>query len=722
MVLSLKKLKQVIENSAYKISNALFIKATRRGLVTTIPFMLLGSFALFINNLPIPAYQQFMLTLFGEGWRSFGGYVYQSTFAIMAIIMNLLISHSLITEKNTRSGGDANPFIGAIVSICCFYSLMYVYGNTISMEKLGAFGVFLSILTALTASSLFVSLHRIKWLWVDVYSNASEANFRQLKSAFFATVLTISAFVTFRLLLSGFFGVYNIHAAIYAGLRTWFDGMSSKYSASAVFVTATHLFWFLGIHGSSVLVPVSQSLFVPALAENQALVAYGLEPVYIFTKQFFDVFVYMGGAGTTLSLIAAIIIGTRRAGMRQITKISVLPGLINANEPIIFGVPVVFNFYLLLPFVCVPLILTFISYAAIYIGLVPFTIEAVEWTTPIIMGGFVTTGGSIRGSLLQIFNFAVATLIYLPFVKLYEKSLTRNTSRTLTRLADEVLIESDRRHAFLLDKQNAVGRMARELAIDMKNAFKAGKLYVKFQPQVNFDNSVFGAETLIRWEHEQLGSISPAIMIALAEESQMIHEIGYWVFEQSASALRTMTDKGFEDIIISVNVTPSQLGSPAIAGEFARIARKYNVSPARIEIEITEQVALGGMTRVNTIKALQALGFPISMDDFGMGHSSLLYLKEFDLSTIKLDGSLTKEILDNPVCGDIISSIVHLARSKGIHIIAEYVETHEQKERLHKLACDCYQGFLYSPPLSLEDLITYCKNLERRKIPDGALR
>jgi len=701
---------QILEDFADKVSNAIFIKAIRRGLVMTIPFMLLGSFAIFINNLPIPAYQQFMLSLFGEGWRSFGGYLHQATFAIMALIMNLLISHTFISERNVRSGSAVSPFIGAIVSLCCFFALIYVHSGAVSMENLGAFGVFIAILTALSSSSLFISLHKVKRLWVNTNSNAFDSSLTQLQGMFFSAILTISAFVVFRLLLSGLFGVDNIHAAIYGGLRSWFDGMATMRSVSFIFVTFTHLLWFLGIHGSNILDPIAQSIFVPALIENQILAAYGLEPVNIFTKQFFDVFVYMGGAGTTLSLIAAIIIGSKRAGMRQITKMSLFPGLINVNEIIIFGVPLVFNFYLLLPFVCVPLVLTFISYIAIYTGLVPFTIEAVEWTTPIIIGGFITTGGSVSGSLLQVFNFIVATLLYLPFIKLYEKSMVRNASRTLASLTEEVFKSSERRH-FLLGKQDAVGRMARELVIDMENDFKAGKIYANFQPQMNFDNTVFGAETLVRWKHEQLGFIPPPVMIALAEESNMIHEIGYWVFEQSASALRTMIDKGFENFTISVNVSPSQLGNPAIADEFAKIARKYNISPNRIEIEITEQIALGGMKNVNTIKELQSLGFLISMDDFGMGHSSLMYLKEFNLSTIKLDGSLTKEILANSVCADIISSIVHLGQSKSIHIIAEFVETQAQRERLHELGCNCYQGYLFSPPVSLEALIKYCKEL-----------
>ena len=691
-------------NIADKLNNIPIFVAIRRGLIMTIPFMVLGSFAVFINNLPIPAYQQFMTTLFGNGWRSFGGYIHQATFAIMAVIMNLAISYSMAKDDNSRNGYEAHPFTGAIVSLSSFFALIHVTGGAITMDRIGAFGVFLSIVSALIASKLFVFAHRFKRLQLEIYSNASETHFSQLMKSFVPAVLTITVFVFARLILESAFGIYDIHAFIYDGLRNLFTNMPTAHAASFIFVIFTHLLWFIGIHGSNVLDSVAQSVFVPALYENQTLIAYGLEPVNILTKQFFDVFVYMGGAGTTLSLIAAVLIGARRSITRQVSKISLLPGLINVNEMIIFGIPIVFNFYLLIPFVFIPLVLTFISYLVIFTGLVPMTIATVEWTTPIIMGGYIATGGSVAGSVLQIFNLVVATLLYLPFIKLYEKSLDRSSVRRLDSLASEVLRVGESHLSALMERQDELGAMARELAIELQSDFRLNRLYVNLQPQVNADGDIFGAEVLTRWQHKHLGSVPPYVISALAKESKIINELGYWIFEQAALSLRALIDAGFENITVSVNISPVQLDNSALAGEFAKIAAKYNVPPVRLEMEITEQTILSGINRGNMIKELQALGFVIAIDN--LNHGSLKYMEDLNLSSIKIDGSLVKEMITDPLCSAIISSIINNANST--RVTALHVETNEQRDLLHKLGCTCYQGYLYNPALPLEKFINYC--------------
>ena len=249
--------------------------------------------------------------------------------------------------------------------------------------------------------------------------------------------------------------------------------------------------------------------------------------------------------------------------------------------------------------------------------------------------------------------------------------------------------------------------MARNLANDLRKDLKDEKLYLEFQPQIYSDNTIFGVEALIRWEHNQFGFIQPPLLIAIAEESGLIDELGLWIFRSAVSKYNIFKEAGYGDIIISVNITPSQLDNPALADEFIKITKSLNVPFNKIEIEITEQAALGGNNRINAIKVLQEQGFRVAMDDFGMGHSSLMYLKELNLSTIKLDGSLISEIQTNLSCREIISSIVFLCKSMNIHIIAECVENETQKNILKELNCYCYQGFLYSKPLLLEDVLEF---------------
>jgi EAL domain-containing protein (putative c-di-GMP-specific phosphodiesterase class I) len=237
----------------------------------------------------------------------------------------------------------------------------------------------------------------------------------------------------------------------------------------------------------------------------------------------------------------------------------------------------------------------------------------------------------------------------------------------------------------------------------------SGRLYVKYQPQIRHDGSIIGAEALLRWDHEQFGQIIPPVLVTIAEESGYIHLLGKFVFASAFAVLRELQLLGLEDFIMSVNITPGQLDNPNLATETAEIARAYGVSPTSIEIEITEQAALGGGPRLKVLDSLHKQGFRLSMDDFGMGHSSLIYLKEFNLNTIKLDGSLSREVESNPTCCEIITSIVQLAKSVELDVIAEFVETEPQKEILWSLGCDHYQGYLYSPALSFNEFVGYCR-------------
>jgi EAL domain-containing protein (putative c-di-GMP-specific phosphodiesterase class I) len=191
----------------------------------------------------------------------------------------------------------------------------------------------------------------------------------------------------------------------------------------------------------------------------------------------------------------------------------------------------------------------------------------------------------------------------------------------------------------------------------------------------------------------------------LAEEAQLMHRLGSWILDTACADLKTLSEIGCTSIVISVNVSALQFESAGFVDDVARIMDRHQVAPNNIEIEVTEQIALSSSQGIaERLKALRQLGVRLAMDDFGMGHSSLLYLKEFHFDTVKLDGSLVREILSNPTCCNIIRSIVSLGESLKYSVIAEYVETEEQKLLLHELGCDRYQGYLFSPALPLPQL------------------
>jgi len=169
-------------------------------------------------------------------------------------------------------------------------------------------------------------------------------------------------FAGFNEALSYFVGIENLQNAIASFLNGVFAHIGSTFWRGMTFMLLVHVYWFLGIHGSNMLETVAQNIFVPALKTNQELLSRGLAPTEIFTKTFFDAFVFMGGCGSVLCLLLAMFIVGRNKSHLGLAKMSLVPVLFNINELIIFGVPIVLNPIYLIPFICVPLLLTVISF------------------------------------------------------------------------------------------------------------------------------------------------------------------------------------------------------------------------------------------------------------------------------------------------------------------------------------------------------------------------
>jgi len=696
-----------------RISDTLVITSIRQGLTLMIPVMMIGAFAIFLNNLPVKLYQEFMSGIFGSGWNSFGVYVHRGTFAIMATGMLLSISYSMARNSLRGIKHEVNPMITAIVSLASLFAMMNVKQGYLLLNWLGPLGVFIAILIACTSSLLFLYFSSVPRLKIRLYSNTADRNLAQAISSLVPAMLTISVFSFLHILLASA-GIEDVHAALNQGLKNMFTGMSSSLFTAVIFVGLIHLFWFFGIHGNNVLEPVTQTLFVPALEVNRRLADQGLPPVEIFTKQFFDVFVFLGGSGATLCLIVALLLGIRRSNTKQIAVISTLPGIFNVNEIMVFGIPVILNFYLFIPFVILPVILTAVTYTAMSLGLVSLTVSPVEWTTPLIIGGYAATG-SLSGAILQLFNLAVGITIYWPFVRMYEKRLAEGQQVILQNLVEKVKHLDENRATILLDRMDDTGNLARLLAGDLPRDLHNGRIKLMYQPQVDPSNKMTGMEALLRWNHKEFGPIAPPVAVAIAEETPLIHELGIWIIKTACGKMKQWREEGIDDISLSINLSPYQLDDPHLPLKVAAVLDETGLAPSCIEIEITEQVSLGGLERIARLNELKNMGLRVAMDDFGMGHSSLMYLKELNLDTIKLDGELIHEVLTNPRCTEIISSIVQLAAAMDILIIAEFVNNHEQQKALERLGCRHYQGYLYSPPLEPDDLFKYYVSLKNSK-------
>ena len=240
-------------------------------------------------------------------------------------------------------------------------------------------------------------------------------------------------------------------------------------------------------------------------------------------------------------------------------------------------------------------------------------------------------------------------------------------------------------------------------------AIKKKELFLLYQPQINSEDVCLGAEALIRWKHPVFGFIYPPLIIYLAKEGGLLPKLEGLLFEMACEAIQITSKEYKGDFKISVNITAKSLLWD-IESCINENLKKYQVPAEKLWIEITEQDMIANSNIViDKLSHLKKVGHTLLIDDFGMGHTSLLYLQSNYFNVVKLDGSLVGKMLDLETNQKIISSIVKLGSDLDVAVIAEYVETNRQKEKLLELGCKRYQGYLFSKPVSLEEFIAYLK-------------
>jgi EAL domain-containing protein (putative c-di-GMP-specific phosphodiesterase class I) len=236
---------------------------------------------------------------------------------------------------------------------------------------------------------------------------------------------------------------------------------------------------------------------------------------------------------------------------------------------------------------------------------------------------------------------------------------------------------------------------------DLRDAIEAGELRVRYQPQVDLrTGEVFGAEALVRWHHPVRGLLLPSEFIPLAEESDLICELGDWVLHQVCTDLARLPGQ------VSINLSARELDDERLVPRMVETLRQTGADPSRLWVEITESILMADAARnADVLRRLRVLGLRIAMDDFGTGYSSLAYLKRFPVDALKIDRSFVDGVSTEAEDSAIVEVIIGLGRVLGMQVIAEGVETESQRDALAALGCDVGQGFLFGPAADLDDLV-----------------
>ena len=241
---------------------------------------------------------------------------------------------------------------------------------------------------------------------------------------------------------------------------------------------------------------------------------------------------------------------------------------------------------------------------------------------------------------------------------------------------------------------------------DLRCALHRQEMKLLYQPQVHLDGQLLGAEALVRWQHPKHGMVSPADFIPLAEESGLILPLGLWVLEEVCKQLALWAGQPERShLTLAVNVSGRQLRLPDFVPQVQAVIERTGAPPERLKLELTESLLLEDKEdTIVKMTALRAVGVQFSLDDFGTGYSSLAYLKRLPLDQLKIDQSFVQEMVTEPRDAAIVRAIVSLAESLELSVVAEGVETAEQRDCLARNGCHAYQGYLYGRPGPIEDL------------------
>ena len=688
----------------------------RRGLFIVLPLILVGSFTMLLRNLPFAEAQRAVDALLGPiGVRTCDN-ITSATFGIAALALACALggANAMRASLTSPSAPAISPMLGSLVVLSCFFVIVAPEETdswiiSFSMDR----GLLLAMIVSMASSSVFVRLAGIRAFHLPEEVAGHDPVVRDVVTVMPAAAATILLFACIRLILT-FYGATDLQQTASKLLALPFQHSGNGLGFGLLYSLSSQILWFFGAHGPNVLNTVDVNVLTPAGLANAKAAMFCSPPPYIFTKIFFDTFTCMGGSGSTLALCFAILVRCRDRGVKKLSLLALVPALCNVNEPLIFGVPLVLNPAFAIPFLLAPAVQTVVAYGATLLEFIPHTNVGVAWTTPPLISGYVATG-SINGPVVQLVNLTLAFFIYLPFVALSDAVREKHGKGVMLTLLEVASrcesVSPDTRKCLTLPGE--VGRLAHTLANDLERALddKENQLYLVYQPQCDHAaGRVVGVEALLRWDHPIYGPIAPPITVALAEDMNLIDRLGKFILLEACKQRAAWSAAVPHDLVMAVNITPRQLRNANFAKMVLDTLYGQKLTPTQLELEITESSILEPDSHtLDLLTRLRVLGVRLAIDDFGMGHTSLRYLRAFPVTTVKVDRSLTESLNCN-VQEQIVRSILDLSRSLHITTVVEGVEDEQQLRVFTHIGYHTFQGYYFSRPLAGRDCLDFVRS------------
>jgi EAL domain-containing protein (putative c-di-GMP-specific phosphodiesterase class I) len=261
------------------------------------------------------------------------------------------------------------------------------------------------------------------------------------------------------------------------------------------------------------------------------------------------------------------------------------------------------------------------------------------------------------------------------------------------------------------EAMDAEARRRAVMVAALRRALERGEFRLVYQPRLSLlDGRISGVEALLRWHCEELGEIPPTTFIPLAEETGLIIPIGEWVLREACMTLQRWRRHGVTDVGMSVNVSVLQFLRGRLPAALRAMLQEIDVPPEQIELEVTESMVMANAEQTNAVlRELKSIGVSLAIDDFGTGYSSLIYLKRLPIDTLKIDKEFVGDLTNDPDDEAITATVITMAHSLGLNVVAEGVETEEQLMYLREQGCDEIQGYWLSPPIDVHHCLAFIR-------------
>lgn len=410
------KLAEKIMPLANKLGQNRYLMVLRDAFMLSFPLTMFGSIVVVINNLPFfnDATKGILTNLFGNGQNA--------TMSIMSVFVTFGIGYYLSESY------EVEGIFGGAVSLANFLILTpFVMtlengediSGVLSLDRLGAKGMFIGMIAAFIAAEIYCRVTKKGWQikMPDGVPPAVTKSFAALIPA----VLTLTVFLLINALMTGVFHV-NLHDVIYEVIQKPLTGLGSGLPATLLALFFVQFLWFFGLHGQIIVNSVMDPIWNTLMLDNLEAYKAGNPLPHIITKPFMETFtVGLGGSGMTLAVVLLMAFVLKKKQYRDVGRLALAPGIFNVNEPAIFGLPIVLNATIMIPWIIAPLVVTTLNYLVMAAGIVPPpTGVSVPWTVPIIASGILATN-SLLGGALQVIDFIIVGLIWYPFLRVLDR-------------------------------------------------------------------------------------------------------------------------------------------------------------------------------------------------------------------------------------------------------------------------------------------------------------